>query len=393
VIHRTERQTHVEDSDERTARHLRLRLSELTRISRFIPDEPLMPWGFFRLFKSTTNELTHSYVLAYLLHPRRPHGLGVEFLQAFLRRLRVDLAPGYEAAEVDTEVSSGNIRADIVIDTKDAAVIVENKLHSSEGPEQTLDQESAFRADDRYKGKQLAFVFLTPNGMPAKNPNFIPASYRDVSAAIADLQFAHMKQLPIDTFVLLSSLVRQIEESICMENKDWAVIPERSKLYLEFAKDIQQVGRAFKETVGNIQRGWCDLAQQVMPGGGWESGSGKWVQVYKPEWKQKGYFIHFELDSSVDRLSKREVVFMLDVEKSNGAPNPDICQQFDNDTETHGTLTSIESRYRPSFRKHAIAYKTYHFADDLSDVAEVLSRSFAEHRFLVAKVDKVLAEL
>lgn len=378
---------------------LRHRLTQLRRINSFLPSEQARPWGLFKLFKSTTDEVRHSFILAYLLDPNNPHGLGQSFLQALMKRLGLDAEPDFSEAEVHTELACGSVIADVVVDLPDAAIIIEDKVWAPESPRQTIDQEKAFRSDARFRDKRLMFVFLTPGGQSAQNPNYIPCSWTEVSSTIANLSLAHLRGLPIQTYLLLTELVEHIEENLSMGNKEWAVIPEKSKLYLEFASDIRQVSAAFEKTVEDIQRGWCDLAEQVMPGGRWESRfprSKPWayVQVYKPEWYDGGRFIHFELECSIERLVRREVVLLLDVEKTNpmGAPLPEFCDFFDGDADLRDRLQAIGSNYRGT-RRHALARKVYHLADDLSDIAQVLTKSLEEHAFLTDKIDKVLAGL
>lgn len=378
---------------------LRNRLAELRRINSFLPNEPARPWSLFRLFKSTTDEVRHSFILAYLLDPNRPHGLGQSFLQALTKRLGLDLEPDFSEAEVHTEVACGSVIADIVVDLPDATIIIEDKVWAQESPRQTLDQETAFRSDARFRDKRLMFVFLTPGGQLAQNPNYISCSWSEISSAIADVNLTHLRGLPIQTYLLLTELVEHIEENLSMGNKEWAVIPEKSKLYLEFARDIRQVSAAFEKTVEDIQRGWCDLAEQVIPGGRWKSRFPRlkpwaYVQVYKPEWYAGGRFIHFELECSVEKLARREVVLLLDVEKTNpmGAPLPEFCDFFDEDSDLRDKLQAIGSDYRGT-RRYALARKVYHLADDLSDIAGVLTRSFEEHAFLANKIDEVLAGL
>lgn len=371
------------------------RLIELRRICRFIREEQPKPWNLFKLFKRTSDEVTHSYILAYLLDPKRPHGLGAAFLQAFANAIGLPSDLDFSMAEVQTEVTCGRICADIVIDVENVTIVVENKLYSPEGTEQTHAQEKAFQSDVQYSGRDLIFVFLTPSGQRALNTRFIPISYSDIATALSGISLAQMRSLPWETYAVLTSLLGQIEESICMGKRQWAEVAEKSKLYIEFAKEIQQVSVSFAETVENIQLGFAELAEEVMPGGDWQKWTPRskprsYVQVYKPKWKTGDYYIHFELWCSIERLSKREVTLVLDVEKPKGSPYPELCDRFDHDEEMKSRLATIRSEYRAS-RKHAIACKRYQFAEDLSDIGEVLTKALQEHSFLVQKIDMMIS--
>lgn len=387
--------TQQPSSDIRKYEEIHNRLMEFKRICKFIHEEQPKPWNLFKLFRRTTDELTYSHILSYLLDPKQSHGLGAAFLRAFANIIGLSSDLNYSMAEVQTEVACGCIRADIVIDIEELTVIIENKLYSIEGPEQTLAQEKSFRSDLQYRSRSIVFVFLTPSGRSAINTNFIPISYRDIATVLIHISLNQIRNLTWETYTVLTSLLEQIEENICMNKKPWAEITERSKLYIEFAEEIQQVSSSFTKTVENIQIGFSDLAEEVMPGGNWQkmiprSKPSSYVQVYKPNWKTNDYFIHFELWCSIERLSKREITLVLDIEKPGGGPNLSFCNKFDSDEEMQLKLNVIQSEYRVS-RRHAIAYKRYHLAEDLSDIGETLTEALQEHSFLVQKIDNVIA--
>jgi len=106
-------------------------------------------------------ELTHCAVLAWLLTPTAPHGLGVRFLRSFLSDVLAvvpdDVVLG--AAETGTEISRAHSRADLVIWMPDRTVVVEAKVDAAEQPQQCERLYLDWRSDSG-----AAFVFLTPSG-------------------------------------------------------------------------------------------------------------------------------------------------------------------------------------------------------------------------------------
>ena len=79
---------------------LRQRFSTLSHLKRLIKPRP---WGLFRLFRRQTDECTYSYILAYLLDPWNPHGLGAMFLEAFMGHV-VGLSLGADFSKAEVSV-------------------------------------------------------------------------------------------------------------------------------------------------------------------------------------------------------------------------------------------------------------------------------------------------
>lgn len=148
------------------------------------------PSDVFSILGRERRETYHSAMLAWLLDPLAPHGLGDAFLQAFLgicdSEWRLDNA--YSGiVEVACEVAGRDCRADIVIRTKDFVVVVENKLDAVEGVGQC---DRLYR--DFYDGeKDVRFVFLSPSGRVPHTATgeaadaFRAVGYRDVRLALA----------------------------------------------------------------------------------------------------------------------------------------------------------------------------------------------------------------
>lgn len=125
------------------------------------------PATLFGALRLTNNEVLNCRVLAWLLDPMAPHGLGATVLSSLLDYLspRTDeVLPttpgGVERAVIDTEVLRDNSRADLVIVGSGWTIIVEAKLGAFEQPAQ---------------GQRLAadwpdavYVFLTRAGAPMR---------------------------------------------------------------------------------------------------------------------------------------------------------------------------------------------------------------------------------
>lgn len=110
-------------------------------------------------------ETFHTLILGWLLDPVAPHGLGTAFLESLLDACAPDSMPNDRSellrATVSCEVLKRHSRADIVVETPRAVIVIEAKVDAEEGLRQ------CDRLYEDYSGESDAeFVFLTPDGRP-----------------------------------------------------------------------------------------------------------------------------------------------------------------------------------------------------------------------------------
>ncbi|MCM1974997.1 PD-(D/E)XK nuclease family protein [Streptomyces sp. G1] len=104
-------------------------------------------------------ERHHQALIAWLLDPKGAHQLGARVLVGLLHRLgRAEAAAGVlsGSARVAKEVSRAQSRADIVVAMDTATLVIELKIHASEGPDQTGRLVADYASDP-----DPVFVFLT----------------------------------------------------------------------------------------------------------------------------------------------------------------------------------------------------------------------------------------
>jgi PD-(D/E)XK nuclease superfamily len=162
--------------------------SELERI-----EELLDRFNVFEAIGFVGQEVMHSRFLAFLLDPRQNHGLGDHFLGGFLRKCSestdgdslpqiADHDGGLGKTTVQTEVYTGDGRIDILIlnESEGWAVIVENKIWTTEHSDQL---ERYYRFVKRtYRGCQVRGIYVTPFGATPTHKRYLPLSYGAVSA-------------------------------------------------------------------------------------------------------------------------------------------------------------------------------------------------------------------
>jgi len=373
---------------------LKNRLAQMKETNSLLPKFEPDPWNIFRLLKRSSDELIHSYILAYLFDPKLPHGLDDLFLQLFLENIGKEVT-GIEPhlIEVETEVWLGSRIMDIIVDMGANVMVIENKIYASESPGQTRDIEIEVSKSDRYSDKEVFYVYLSPKGIePENKEKFIPVSYYSIAEIIRNLTLAEVREIPQKTYNLLLELLEHIEEEFEIAEVKWT-FSERSLLYLKYQNDIDELIKSYEKDINKIAPGIEEVSREILPEGDWKHNSSKRIQqVYKDRWhnESKNFFIHYETWLNSEFLKERKLYFMVDVEY---AQKEFVLSKFDEDASIKEKLNKIGSSYRPKNRTEAIAYKEYKFNEDLSNIKEVLSKAFEEHVFLIDKIDEVVDKL
>jgi hypothetical protein len=150
-------------------------------------DEKLRAFNVFEVLRVQRRELQHSNFLAYLLDPSARHGLGVAFLEDFLR-LIIKHNTGSEKSR--EWINKLDLKASYVVrewESKDILIlnaklrfvcIIENKIGSKE----RLHQLEGYRRriEEQYPNRKKLFVFLTPDKSEACDPKWSSLGYLEV---------------------------------------------------------------------------------------------------------------------------------------------------------------------------------------------------------------------
>ncbi len=149
-------------------------------------------YNVFSALKVEKTEMRHSAFIANLLDARADHGMGDEFLKAFLRNLELDenyidaSKPGFNVQmEYSIKNDDGKLtgKLDILVEDGARALIIENKIYADDQPLQ-LSKYNNFGKDNYPQGFQL--IYLTRYGYKARNKSiweedidYKPLSYKD----------------------------------------------------------------------------------------------------------------------------------------------------------------------------------------------------------------------
>ena len=210
----------------------------------------------FHLFSAICkdrDELTLARSIRYFLDPSEYHGLGPKLLRNFLHelvvlkrekcadsehsKLHIDLLP-LERCLVHREVSLGEFgRADVVIDLPEKLYcLVELKLYSSEGLEQTNRYDEFLQSSVEHNHGIVLRCFLTPDGYSAQSDHFTSMSFEALKKIFNDDEV--LSQVNSDNHFLLKHLIRWIKE-LCPMDDDLKQICR--SVYAKFQKEIDLI--------------------------------------------------------------------------------------------------------------------------------------------------------
>ena len=144
----------------------------------------LAQFNLFEVVGVVRHELRHSDFLAFLLDPKRNHGLGATFLSAFLQ------AVGPTALDLDAlNLSHAYVfrewhHIDILVldDVNRLAVIIENKVDTGEHSDQL--NRYYIEARNHYPGYKILALFLTPDGEEPSSSDYHAVSYKTICEVI-----------------------------------------------------------------------------------------------------------------------------------------------------------------------------------------------------------------
>lgn len=157
-------------------------------------EQRISQFNIFEALDIVHQEIRHSNFLAWLLDPAENHGLGANFLSAFLMhslskgrqlRMRVSSPVGVYGLNLeDTLLQREQDSIDILATNERArlVLVVENKVKSSEHDDQL--ERYARVVKTRYPQCEAIFVYLSPEGPSSLDDRYIPVTYQEIAKLV-----------------------------------------------------------------------------------------------------------------------------------------------------------------------------------------------------------------
>lgn len=373
---------------------------------RLIPKELEKPYSYLKFTGNLYDELTYSATLAYFLDPQKPHGLGRFVLDALLSIINTGRDVEYDTVNIDTEYQFPNgRRADIIINGETWLILIENKIWSSEGPDQTKDLYKGLQEDLRFTGiKNKYFVFLTAKGEQPSDKHFIKMTYNMLFEEMEKQGMNLLSDTPIATYVHLTDFLRTIKEEFMQKNISENVFHPKSILYIKYYDSIKDIETVFNENIKSFAKRCFDqlMEKYKLDSDEWDyylNVKNGYLQLYKNNWNRNRLSVHFEFWTNIDSSRASiipigpTVAFMVNIEGNRKRKDAFFETFKKNKTNILKIYKNRKIDYFPQHRKEAIAYKEYQLTKDLNKILDVVCQAVSEFEFLVKYIDDTLEKI
>jgi len=293
----------------------RMQLSTMQDFRRFIEkaDEIRVRARIFNILKTLgvwRREVSHTYVISWLLNPVESHGLGDMFLTRFLGAIELGQLNLENVRVKRFRRSKRGYEVDLTVENEDFYAIIENKITHKAQKKQLATEFEEFNPHD---SRRFLSIYLTPFEKDVPHEDFKVVTYQDVRSILNDL-IENCSNGDVKTF--LRHYVDSIEEIVLGKFEGFN---ERSKLYSKYYGVISEFERAFKSDVRKLFSAIEDeIKQQEWFTPDWQVFfSGVVIQIFKSNWKnEKHTGIHYEVYYGKGEIEKNLMYVLLHIEGS-----------------------------------------------------------------------------
>ena len=395
-------------------------ISEFASAFDAIPEIPEPPHTTLEVLRVQTGEKYWHRMLRYFLDPTAPHGLGTDFLEAFLRLVDEELdevglsETDLHAVQVDSEIRSDDGRPDLLIYVEDEwFVCIELKVTAPETGVQTKRYAKASKLGDvsvaDYREQERHYVYLAKQThADPTSEAFVQLCWSDVQRAMDQVITDSRGQYPIRTTSQMTDFRDTIRKETMSEQPHETQQREYVELYLEHAEAIDSVRTAFDEMIDREVDEWAhQFPEHYRPKSWdetWNCGHGKYGKIYRDSWRrdEDGNLVESWSDATF-RLEFRhrirdekswkdgQVVFKTVIPKNSDTEYRKRCQELFNENleELNGKTESTQISIIGNRRN--LTEATYSFDPNTGPDGyyATLADAFDEHMVLVPMLTEV----
>jgi hypothetical protein len=184
-------------------------------------------FNIFEAIGAVRQEVRHSDFLAFLLNPRQNHGLGDVFTKRLLQKAISQSAVQIPVTPIDLDIWDLNeieVRREwqsidiLLLDGEHQfAVIIENKVYSGEHHDQLNRYKNV--VCQHYPNYRVLGLYLTPEGDPSKDGEYIAISYMLICTLVETLAIARASTLGQDVLTLMNHYTSMLRRYIVGESE------------------------------------------------------------------------------------------------------------------------------------------------------------------------------
>ena len=228
--------------------------------------------NIFKILGVQNFEIRHSHFLGWLMNPNENHGLGDFFLLRFLQDIFLDNRaqgvsvihlPNIDNKKVIIRREWENI--DILINTEDFVVCIENKIWSNEHSDQLIKYKKII--EDNFPTKKQIFVFLSPNGNECTlNHAYVNYSYERIIEILESL-------LSRASLSISATIERYIKDYLTTLKQNLMQNDEVNNLAEELYKNHQELFDFVFQNKPNHRSYFIPILNEYIAKKGWLEGS------------------------------------------------------------------------------------------------------------------------
>ena len=190
-------------------------------------------------------EIRHSFILRWLLDPQESHGLGDDFLKAFLTEAMRGCDGGSPPSALDilkSDLTDADVRREwrsidlLVLSPRNGWVfVIENKFHSKKHSNQLnrymADATTTFVTNGPFES--IRGIFLTLRDEYPEDERYAPVGYEAVSGLLEQVSESGTRPLAIEVAVFITHYLQIIREAAHMDKEFEKVKKLARELYRE----------------------------------------------------------------------------------------------------------------------------------------------------------------
>ncbi len=356
----------------------------------------LAHFNIFESIGAVRQELRHSDFLSFLLDPSQNHGIGELFLKNFLKQIvyKADETT-FSAIDIDiadlndAEISREWRNVDILIYSAatNLVCVIENKIKSKEYPKQL----ELYRktVSNEFAGLKTIFVYLTPEGDPPSDQNWISYNYTEIANLLETICNTKKSSMGMDIHTLITHYISMLRRHIVSDSeiaKLCVKIYKKHKIALdliyEHRPDLQLELAEFLKTLINesgkhrIELDQCSKSYVRFAFSDWDKYP---EQKAGQGWTQSKRILIFECINSPNSL-----VLKLVIGPGDQTIRKKIFQcALDNSKVFKGMLNKLYPKWTQIYKKELLKQKAYEDSDieTLSKQIKTKWNEFLEHDF------------
>jgi hypothetical protein len=184
-------------------------------------------FNIFEAMGVVRQEVRHSDFLAFLLNPKQNHGLNDLFVKRFLQTTLGFSEEDQSITPIDLDIwdlDGFEVRREwqsidilLVDEAHQMVVAIENKVYSGEHDDQLKRYRKHIQ--EHFRTWDKLYIYLTPDGAQASDPNYISISYVLICELIENILESRESSLGQDVFTLMTHYAEMLRRFIVGESE------------------------------------------------------------------------------------------------------------------------------------------------------------------------------